>query len=70
MPENIYNPELQFMYNCVSQKALNKDNLLTDAVPTYIQKILQPSEKIIEKAKQPINDLKKLFSFQTKINNK
>lgn len=70
MPENTYNPELQFMYNCIAQKAINKDKLLTDVVPTYIQSILEPPEKIMEKAKQPINDLKKWFSFENKINNK
>lgn len=70
MPENTYNPELQFMYNCIAEKALNKDKLLTDAVPTFIQSLSRPPQKMMEKAQQPINDLKNLFSFGKIINNK
>lgn len=63
MPECTYNPELQYVYHCIAQKAINSDKLLTKQVPEHIQNILRPPKQIMENAQQPINEIKKLFSL-------
>lgn len=56
------------MYDCVAQSAINKS--LTTTIPENIQNLLYPPKIIMEKTKQPINELKKLFSFATKTDKK
>lgn len=70
MPENRCNPELQFMFDCVAQKAINPNKSLTKTVPEFIQNLLCPPKVIMEKAEQPINEIKKLFSFASKTEEK
>lgn len=70
MPENIYNPELQYMYHCIAQKAINKNKSLIKEVPENIQKLLYPPKRIIENAKQSITEIKKLFPLLPKIDKK
>lgn len=66
MPENTYNPEKQYLYHCIAQKAIDNDKLLTKTIPENIQIMLYPPQKIIEKAIEPINELKKMFSLVSK----
>lgn len=63
MPENTYSPELQYVYYSIAQKAINQNKLLTKTIPEHIQRLLYSPTQIMEKAKQPINELKKLFSL-------
>lgn len=63
MPENTHDPELQHMYYCIVQKAINQDKLLTKNIPEHIQSLLKPPKIIMERAKQPINEIKKIFSL-------
>lgn len=70
MPENTYNPEKQYVYHCIAQKAINNDKLLTKTIPENIQNMLYPPKTIREKAKEPINELKKKFSLISKNNEK
>ncbi|CAI6375950.1 unnamed protein product [Macrosiphum euphorbiae] len=70
MPENTHNPELQYVYDCIAQKAINPDKLLTKTIPEYIQSLLNPPKRIMENAKQPIDEIIKLFSLQQEIHEK
>lgn len=70
VPENTFSPELQFMYHCIAQKAMYKDKLLTKTIPEYIQNLLKPPKRILDKAKEPISEIKKLFSLVPKIDKK
>lgn len=63
LPENTNDPELQYVYHCIAQKAINKGKLLTKQIPENIQSLLNPPKIIMEKAKKPINEIKKLFSL-------
>lgn len=63
VPENTYNPELQYIYHSIAQKAINKDKLLTKTIPEHIQSLLYPPKQTMDKAKQPIDEIKKLFSL-------
>lgn len=62
-PENMYSPEIQYFYHCIVQKAIDQDNLLTKQIPEHIQSLLCPPKKIMDKAKQPIIEIEKLFSL-------
>lgn len=64
MPENTHDPELQYMYDCIAQKAINPNKLLTKTIPDHIQSLLNPPKRIMEKSKQTINEIKKIFSLQ------
>lgn len=68
LPENTFSPDLQLMYDCVAQSAVNKS--LTTTIPENIQNLLCPPKRIKEKTEQPINELKKLFSFASKTDEK
>lgn len=70
MPESTFNPELQYMYYCIAQKAVNKDKLLSKTIPEYIQSSLKPPKKIIEKAEKCFNEIKELFPLVPKIDDK
>lgn len=70
MPENTHDPELQYMYNCIAQKAINPNKLLTKTIPEYIHSLLSPPKNIMEEAKQPIDKIIKLFSLQQEIHEK
>lgn len=70
LPENTYNPELQYIYYCIVQKAINKDKPLTKIIPKNIQNFLNPNKNLMEQAKDPINKIKELFSLIPKIDEK
>ncbi|VVC41107.1 Ku70/Ku80, N-terminal alpha/beta,SPOC-like, C-terminal domain,Ku70/Ku80 C-terminal arm,von Willebrand [Cinara cedri] len=70
LPENTYNPELQYMYYCIVQKAINKDKPLIKTIPKNIQNFLYPNKNLMEQAKHPINMIKELFSLVPKIDEK
>lgn len=70
MPENTYNPEKQYICHCIAQKAINNDKLLTKTIPENIQSMLYPPKTIREKAKEPINELKKMFKLPSINDNK
>ncbi|KAF0760985.1 X-ray repair cross-complementing protein 5-like isoform X3 [Aphis craccivora] len=64
MPENTHDPELQYVYDCIAQKAINPNKLLTKTIPEHIQSLLNPPKRIMEKSKQTINEIIKIFSLQ------
>lgn len=70
MPENTHDPELQYVYDCIAQKAINPDQILLKTIPEHIQSLLNPTKSIMEKAKQPLDEIIKLFSLQQEINEK
>jgi len=70
MPENTYNPELQYMYHCIAQKAINKNKLLIKDIPENIHKLLRPPKRNVENAKQSVTEIKQLFSLLPKIDDK
>jgi len=70
MPENTHDPELQYLYDCIAQKAINPDQILLKTIPEHIQSLLNPPKRIMEKAKQPIDEIIKLFSLKQEINKK
>jgi len=63
VPENTYNPELQYIYHSIAQKAIMNDKVLLKTIPEHIQNLLCPPKRIMEKANQPIHEIKKLFSL-------
>lgn len=65
--ENTYNPELQYVYYCIAQKALHTEQKLTNTVPEMIQKFLHPNKNLMKQAERPINIIKELFSLVPKI---
>jgi len=70
MPETTHNPELQYVYDCIAQKAINPNKLLTKTIPEHIQSLLNPPKRIMEKSKQAINEIIKIFSLQPEISKK
>lgn len=67
MLEDTHSPDYQYVYYCIAQKAINEDELLKKTIPENIHNLLCPPKKIMEKAKEPINEIKKLFSFTPKV---
>lgn len=67
MPENTHDPELQYVYDCIAQKAINPNKLLTKTIPEHIQSLLNPPKRIMEKSKQTINEIIKIFSLQQEV---
>ncbi|XP_025192317.1 X-ray repair cross-complementing protein 5-like isoform X2 [Melanaphis sacchari] len=66
MPENTHDPGLQYVYDCIAQKATNQ-NKLTKKIPEHIQTLLNPPKEIVEKTKQPIDEIINIFSLQPEI---
>lgn len=56
------------MYECVAQSAINES--LTTTIPENIQNLLRSPKINMEDAKQSINNLKRLFSFASKTDEK
>lgn len=67
MIENTHSPECQYVYYCIAQKAINEDESLKKTIPEHIHNLLCPPKRIMEEAKEPIDEIKKLFSFAPKI---
>jgi len=70
VPDKTHDPELQYVYDCIAQKAIKPDKLLTKTVPEHIQSLINPHKRIMEKAKQLINEIIKVFSILRDINEK
>lgn len=67
MPENTHDPELQYVFDCITQKAINPNKLLTKTIPEHIQSLLNSPKRIMVKTKQPIYEIIKVFSLQQEI---
>uniref|UniRef100_A0A2S2PJQ8 X-ray repair cross-complementing protein 5 n=1 Tax=Schizaphis graminum TaxID=13262 RepID=A0A2S2PJQ8_SCHGA len=67
VPENTHDPELQYVFDCIAQKAINPNKLLTKTIPEHIQSLLNPPKRIMVKTQQPIDEIIKVFSLQQEI---
>lgn len=67
-PERLHDPYEQYLFHCISQRALQCDspsikNELPE-IPEFIEKLLLPLPEVVEKSKGALSEIKDLFNLE------